>query len=87
MTVPTFQYAVDVDVDLDLTACCSLKHITSRRPFCDQPAEFVAVLGCCGHRKLVCHRHRNVSASVLPLMFLCRRCHTPHPPTVATWKV
>jgi hypothetical protein len=87
MSEPTFQYAVDVDVDLDKTACCSLKRIRSRRPFCDRPAEWVSMLGCCGHRKLVCERHRNVSLSVFPLMFLCTRCHAPYPPTVASWKV
>jgi hypothetical protein len=79
--------ATDVDVDLDLTACCSLRRITNRRPFCDRPAEWITVLGCCGHRKLGCSAHRNISASVLPLMFLCTRCHTQFPPTAASWKV
>lgn len=87
MSEPTFQYAVDVDVDLDLTACCSLKHIVNRRPFCSRPAEWVVVLGCCGYRKLVCSHHREVSISVFPLMFLCTRCHAQYPPTVAAWKV
>lgn len=75
------------DLDLDTEACCSLRFIVNRDPFCDRPAEWACRLGCCGNVKVVCSDHRDITASVLPRIFVCTRCHTTRPSISSTWPI
>lgn len=78
---------VEVDVDLDMDACCTMRSASTQESLCDAPVEWLVVLGCCGHRKLVCDDHRHPVVSVLPKMFTCSRCGTARPTVLASHKV
>ena len=75
---------VNLDEDLGPDACCTMRRAIGHSPICDNPAEWLAVLGCCGYRKLVCTAHREPTTAVWPVMFTCARCQTVYPMTIAT---
>lgn len=73
--------------DLKFDAVCTLKRAFSNRPICSRPAEYACRLACCGHIKIVCSAHRNISESVLPKLFVCSRCRAQAPAVASCWPV
>lgn len=78
---------IDAGVDLGLTHRCTLRRVVGNRPICQQPTAWAVRLGCCGHVKEVCDRHRDLPDSILPGVFRCTVCGTKTPPIVARWPV
>lgn len=91
MRFETRSYGTDtiaeMDVDIDLDACCTMRSATTQEPLCGSPVAWLVILGCCGHRKLVCDDHQHPTMSVWPKMFTCAGCRTVYPPVSASHKV
>lgn len=79
--------ADEIDEVLGFDACCSLRRIVTRVPFCAKPAEWAVKLACCGNVKVVCKVHRNLPLAIYPKLFICNRCHAKQPGVTKWWPV
>ena len=77
----------EIDAELGMDACCTLRRVFGNRPFCSRPAAFACRLSCCGHIKVVCKSHRNIPEAIYPKLFVCTRCRTRDPSIAATWPI
>lgn len=69
---------VDVDDILDFAPRCCLVTSKDGKPVkeCENTAEWVGYMPCCGRAALVCEEHRQTSYD---RPFQCKKCRSIHP--------
>jgi hypothetical protein len=91
VSVPTFYIGTrvvdEIEWALGFDASCTLRRVVNSVPFCSRPAAWACKLGCCGHVKVVCAAHRNISEAVHPKLFICSECRATSPTVVASWPI